>query len=238
METKKFFDIFAESFKDFARNPSMIASGVGLFIFVYLLSRVGGKIAYSFQTSFSNTIWIVLFFILILAFGAFTLGGVVGRYKKNREDIKYFLNGKRFWLRNFLILITFAVLYALMNLILFLFTEAMVRFSSNFSVSTDVFRLVLFLISFAYFAGVIIFFSFSGQMVVLNDFKFIEGLRASFRFVKENYLTTLALNVIIFVLFWIFNRAPETLSGFLSYAVFLPFYFVLLTRFVLISEKK
>lgn len=236
MKIEDFFRVFAESLKDFIRNPSIIASGFALFIFISLISFIGGRIAYSFQTTLSNTLWIAAFFVLLLAFGAFILGGIVGNYNKKTSN-GYFLNASKFWFRNLLVLITFAILYFLIYLIFFLFTEAMIRISSIFPVSPDVIQLSLFLISFAYFTGVIIFFSFSSQMAVLKDSKFIDGIRASFKFVKKNYLPTLALNIIVFVLFWIFSRAPGKLSGFLSYVLLIPFYFALLTRFVLMNEK-
>jgi len=242
MIAKRFLGLFSDSLKDFSRNFWIIIAGLFLFGAFLGISEIGGKIAYSFQTSISNLVWTLAYIAIIFVIGGFVFAGMIGVAGKavrgKRSGWKdFFISGKKFWFRNFLVLVLFLVLFDLMNGILFVFGEFMIYLSGWYAVSSEVFRALLFFISFAYLAGFFVFFSFTQFFIVLEDKKLWGGIKSSWKFVKENYLETLSMIVIFFVIFRLTSRIGGNLELLLIYGLVLPYLAFIWTRFVLAGAR-
>jgi len=137
------------------------------------------------------------------------------------------------WFGSFLVLTAYLVFFNLINLSLFLFTRIMIALSPSFVLSTGVFRFFGLLIAFVWVAGIIIFTSFAAFYIVIERESFFRGMMYSARLVKKEYLETLCLSVIFFVVVALIEQIGGTASEVLNYFLVLPYLFLIMTRFVL-----
>lgn len=237
MKSKKFFDIFTKAIMGLYKNPAVFIAATVFFIFVFSISLLGKKIAPFLQSSVSNILWVTIFFIIFLAGAAFLFGAVSDFMKPKKESRGFFNSGRKFWLRNFLLLAILWVLMVMGNGILFLFTKFMTVANPIFAISEATFKIIAFLIYFFWLILFVIFFSFSNCYCVLYDLRLKESIGKSFSLVKKEYLATLSLLVIIFVLTFFLNMIPGSLGEVLVYLISIPLTVFTLTKFVIFSEE-
>jgi len=155
------------------------------------------------------------------------VGRLLGRVRLGRV---FFEAGREFWFRNSLVLFLFLIFFQLINIVLFVFTRVMI--SGEFGISVEAFRLISTLISFVLVVGIGVFLTFSNFFVVVKNLSAFGGVRSSIGFVKREYLATLSLSVILFVIVYLVGRIGGIAADLISYVLVLPFAFLVLTRFV------
>jgi len=237
MKFKEFFNLIENGVRDLFRKPFVIFPGLVFFLFLFGFSNLGGKFGYLLQTTPTNVAWIIGSVIVLLGVGGFISAGLIGLCVKivRKEKVKdaFFSSAKKFWFRNFLVLVLFLVFFNLINLTLFLFTKFMISVSGTFSVSASVFRILSMLITFVWIAGIIIFFTFSNFYTVGDNLGVGAGIRKSRGLVRKEYPATLSLSVILFVVVFLVGKISGVVVDLINYGVVLPLTFLIFTRFVI-----
>ncbi len=239
MSDKSMFSLVKSSLANFFRSPILIALGVVLFFFFFVYSKFGGTAAHYFQTTFSNLFWVLFSTaVFILVSGVFTTLFIFYSQKDCKIlKIKAQSAIKKFWLKNSLVVFLYLIFFNLVNLTLLLFTRLLIYLSPHFRISVEMFRLSSTIIAFVWVAAIIIFLSFVSFFIVLENLPFFSAIRSSINFVKWNYIPTLSLTVIFYVVIFFINKINNAYADFLNYALVLPFMFLLLTRFVIEFRK-
>ena len=241
MNIKEFFDLLKESVKDFFRQPRIVLPALCFLIFVFLASFAGKSFA-SFQSSWGNIIWTSAFFLIFIFVGALFLGVMISVAKEKNSSKENtlkgaFNEGARNWIANFLALFTFSVLYWIVIGILYVLTEIILSFQPAIVLSILQFKLVAFFVLFAFLAGVFIFFSFMNFYISIYSLNLADSVRKSFSLVRKEYLAVLSLSVLFFVLYWLTAKLPNYFAEVVEYLILLPFFVILMTRFVMRCEK-
>jgi hypothetical protein len=235
MNAKEFIEIFREGIKDLFRGWKIIIPSLFLWGVIYLISRFGGNLAYRLQTTVSNIAWTGIAWVVSLVVMSYFFSGMIGmafgivRGKKN----SFFKNSNKFWFRNLVILIIIGVMFnILINGSLFIFSKAMIWLSQSFTISVFGFKFISIIISFIWLASVLIFLTFSSFFLIKDDLKVVESFKRSKNFVKKNYLGTLSLSVVLFVVFYLIARVGGIYGNILEYGILLPLIVLIFVRFV------
>lgn len=228
MKFSQFVNLFLESVKDLVRKPILLLPGLLLFGFIFGFSELGGKVAYSLQSTQSNTLWVIFSTIFLLGIGAIISVSLVllASNSKIRKVGKYFV-------RTFVILLLYLVLFNLINLVLYIFTLIMSSLSNAFVLPISIFSLLIFIIYFLFIAGPIIFLTFSHVFVVTRDASVKKAISLSFGLVRKEYLATLSMSVLLFVIVFLVGLIESLVGDIIQYVVIVPLTFVIFTRFVL-----
>lgn len=228
MRFREFSDILKDAVKDFFRRPVLLPT-IGFLIFVFAATFVAGKLA-NFSSSWGNIIWTISFFLVFLFVGSFFLGTMISivACKKN-----YWKHGAQKTLQNFFALVVFSILYWIIVGILYVITEFMLALQPTVVLSILQFKILAFLILFAYTAGFFVFFSFVNVHITIGNVNFLVGIKKSFQFARREYIATLFVNVLFFVLYYFIAELPQYVGEAVEYLIFLPLFVIILTKFVL-----
>ena len=224
MNLEKFFKLFKESLIDFYKKPLVIVCGIVLWMTFYGVGAIGGSIAYNFDKTIENVIWVVISGGVLAGISGFILSGMIGLSLGKG----FFKNAKKFWLENSGILILFVLLFEVINLLLFVFTWIMINV--NFKIPENGFKIISLIISFIWLVGIMIFFTFSNFTLVVGNLRIKQAVKKSFSLVKNSYLFVLGLNILSFLAFLLIGEVDYI--GIVSFVVILPYYVFVLTRFV------
>lgn len=238
MKTKEFLNLISESLRDLVRNPLILVPGIVLWIIVSLISEAGGKIAYNLQTTASNVVWLAVTFIVFFAISGGILSGLIGMSSKlenGKAKWKEFNFGvRKFWFRNFIILLFFVILYnVVVNGPLFLFTKLMIYLKPTLELSPEVFRILSLVLAFLLLIGIVIFFTYSNFYVVIENLGIVRSFRKSIKLVKKEYLATISLLVLLFVVYRLILFLPGVTAELVEYVLLVPFGAILMTKFVM-----
>lgn len=235
MKEKSILQFVKESLFGFCKVPALPFLGVLLFLLFWSYSKFGSAVARFFQSTTSNTLWIVASVVFLLicggVFSTFLIVISKDRITKTKTSLSVAL--RKFWLKNSLTLFIFLIFFNLVNLTLFIFTRIMIFASSWFTVQPETFRLLSILISFFWVAAIIIFFSFTSFFIILEDLSFLEGIKSSLRFVKKEYISTLSITVVFYALISFIKFFDSIYADLINYIIVLPLMFFVLTKFVL-----
>ena len=148
---------------------------------------------------------------------------------------EFFLNGRKFWGKSFLITIIITIIYAAVWGV----SNYGVLFAGKmFGFNLLAAQITFICVFLAGWIGILLFFLFSNFYLVLYDLKIRECLGKSFRFVKNNYFLVLILFIIAVIISFLINRIEsDIVVGFLSYIILMPFVIRLFTNFILESER-
>ena len=108
----------------------------------------------------------------------------------------------------------------------------------SFNLAINSAQVIFVLIYFIGLVGLLIFVTFASPLLIIKDLKFKDSIKSSIKLVKKEYLATLGLSTILFILFFLINKIPGIIGEILEYAVIVPYLSIILTRFVIISEDK
>jgi len=234
-----FAGLFKDSFKDFVKNPNLILPSILLLAFLIIFSKGLVKASSSFQIAPSSILFIISFIVISLLATSFFFSSLIGMSKeaiKGKSKIKdLFSYSKKFWLKNFLIILLIYVLYRLINLALIYGINSAGQ-ALNLQLSTA--QIIFFILYFASIAGILIFLTFSSFYLVIFNSKIIESMKKSILFVKKNYVFTLSILIIFFALnqllsMLIGNIVQGLLFDVINYVFIMPYLSIILTRFVI-----
>lgn len=239
MKAKNFFNLFGKSPLELFKNPILFLPGIFLWIFFFAINKLGLKVGYLLTNTLTNISWVILITLIAFAIIAFIFGGTISlsinTIKKTKKD--FFSSAIKFWLSNFLIFIFLFLIYnILINGSLFLYTKLMLYLLPYFEIPIVAFKAIAFLISAFWICAVLLFLAFSNFFAVIKNQKTKQAVKSSIKFVKSHYLETLALSIIIFITFFLLSQLPQKISDFLNYALIIPFYTLLITRFILEND--
>ena len=236
--------IIEHSFIRLRENFFLIIPSFLLFVLLSLWSNLSERINYSFQSSFTFSLWLIFFGFVYLGFTSFFLSGLIGLSKDSIENkfrlLKMLQYGKRFWFRMFLInLIVLAVMAFIFGISLFIGSISIQVLSPTNSIILD------FLIKIAGLLGAVIFLSLANFYLVIRDFSVIDSVKTSHRVVKKNYGEVLIILLSLFILNWILLEFiggsaewQNTLIDLINSIIIVPLTSLLLTEFALERYSK
>ncbi|MBU0760998.1 MAG: hypothetical protein KJ600_01270 [Nanoarchaeota archaeon] len=232
MKPKDFFNLFAAG-RGLYKAPAIIAVSLSFWIFLFLLSKLGERIAPSLQTTFANIAWTVFAGLVSLVAASYFFAGLIGMSKGKVKFGEFGKHANKFWFGNFQVIL------------LIILASAIVRLAAHFGalfigralgLEVDAALFVFMIIYLAGLVGVLIFLTFSSFFLVVEDLKVRESIRKSIKFVRKNYWETLVLSFALFVLGFLVGRIPGFAGEVLEYALVVPFVVLVLTRFVLLRK--
>jgi hypothetical protein len=238
MNTKNFFVVFKESPRGLYKNPQIFIFAAALWGIFRLLSFISVQVNYHLTTTIPIVAWLIVFSIISLAIMSFFFSGIIGftgeAIHKKAKFRSFFSSGKKFFLRNFLVLLIIALLsiavgriahYAALYIGLFL--------SLQLNYATALFVLIYFL----ELIFIVMFFTFAIFFVVLKNETAFKGIKSSFKFVKKEFLATLSLSVILFIFLFLLNKLGGFYAELVEYLIIIPFVAFIFSRFVLENSK-
>jgi len=177
---------------------------------------------------------LIFFSFISLALLAFFFSGLIGISKdiqqKNLKLKKFLIYSKKFWLRNFLIILIITTLTFLSgrvsHYLAFYIGKAI-------NLSTNPATILFFLIYISILLGIIILFTYSSFFLVLYNLKTIESIKSSIKFVKKEYINTLIITIIFFIVFFILEKNKNILFDLIEYGLIVPYISILTTEFIL-----
>jgi hypothetical protein len=239
MRPKEFFNLFGQSLKEMLKNPIVVIPGLVLWAFLFGFSKLSFVVNHRLQNTITITSWLGFFFLVSLCAMSFVFSGLIGMSKKGvKEKIgsrDFFKSAGKHGLRNFIVLLFLSAVSALIGQIAYYGAFYIGRF---LKLGVTPALAVFILIYLAGLLGVLIFFSFSNFCLVVNDLGIIKGVRSSIKLVKKEYLAALSMSVILFVVLFLFNKISGKIAEIVEYGVLLPYFAIVLTRFVIEIEKK
>jgi len=238
MKVQKFVGLFREGSERLIRNPVIAIPGLVLWAILLGISKISVKVNYNLSNSISLTAWVILIALVTYLFMAFTFAGIIGmghKAFKGRVKIADFIeSAKKFGLKNYSIILIIIVLSILIGRIAFYGATYIGR---AFNLGLGAAEAVFILIYFAGLIGILIFFTFSSFFLVIDNLSVKESIRRSFRLVKREYPSTVALSLVLFVLAYLVRRIPTDVGGIVEYGLAIPFFALVLVGFVLANRK-
>jgi hypothetical protein len=240
MSLKFLIDLFKKSFVTYLKNPYIIVPSVFLWIFIIAFSSLSVKLNYILQNTFLLSTWLVVFSILILLIISFFFSGLIGlcflSIKRQSNLADFFKYSKKFWLKNFIVIIT--ILMGI-NIIRFISHNIGIIVGQSLALDVKIATGLFFILYFGGIIGFLIFFSFSSVYLVSYDFSILKSIKKSFGLVKSNYIETLIILTLYFVISQILEKNIPRLGVEIINAFFIvPYFAVLLVRFVYGTEGK
>lgn len=191
--------ILKKALQDYAKNPIILIPCFFLYVFLYLFSKFSVQINYKLQTTALLTGWIILFSLVSLLIMGFLFSGIIGMsynaIKKRSRIIDMWKYGKKFWLKNFLIIVFIVIL---LNANRFVSHNIAFVIGKTMGLEIKPAEILFFIIYFAGLIGIIIFFTFSSFYLVIKNSSLRESLKRSMMLVKKRYLDTLIILVLFF----------------------------------------
>ncbi len=241
MTVNKFFKAIERSIIDLIKNFKLIMAGLILGVIIFLFS----KFSYTINKTLVNTptiiIWLVFSTLITLAAFSFFFSGMIGVSARivKKEKVKFFkeflFNSKRHFFNNLLILI----IITLAGGIIWVIANYGVMYTGKYlNLELKSATILFMLIYFLFIISFLMFFTFSIFFTVLNDLNFSKSIKKSFNFVKRNYVETLSLNVLTFIIIGLFNKINNPLFDIFEYILLAPLFILIFSRFALIYEGK
>jgi hypothetical protein len=233
MKAKKFFGIFEKGLKELGRNWRIVVLSVLLGFLLFVVSKIGLAFAPSMETTFANIVWTIFFGVISIILISYFSAGLIAMAKKSIKEkagFKEFTSkASLFWFRNFLIVLVIVLISIAIGRIAH-YGALFAGKALELGVNTAVFLFVL--IYFAELIGILMFFTFSNVFLIVKDLSVWASVKNSARFVKKEYLPTLCLSIVFFVIYYFVNLIPGIFGDFVAYAFVVPFAVLVLTRFV------
>lgn len=237
MRVKNFFGLFEEGLNDFFRNPRIVIPGLVLWGFIILFSRYGGGISQTQQTVISAYGLLIIFIVVLLSFTSFVFAGMIGMAKEivsKKKGGGFFSDLGKFGLRNLWIISLITIVSVLIGRAAH---YGAFYIGKTLNLGLGVAQFVFILIYFIGLIGVLIWFTFSSFFLVINRLDVGDSIKSSFSFVKMNYLATLSLSVMLFIIYYLVGMVAGRVGEALEYVILLPYATLVLTRFVLKNKK-
>lgn len=240
MSLKFLAGLFKKSFEIYLKNPYIIIPSVFLWIFIIAFSALSVKLNYILQNTFLLSTWLVIFSILILSIVSFFFSGLIGMcfLSINRKSnlIDFFKYSKKFWLKNLIVII---IILLGINTIRYIAHNLGIIIGQSLALDIRIATVLFFILYLGGIIGFLIFFSFCSVYVVAYDLSILDSIKKSFNLVKKNYIETLIILTLYFVISQILERYAARIGVEIINAFFIvPYFAVLLVRFVYRIEEK
>jgi len=229
--------LLADSLRDFKKNPIVAFPTISLLIFFILFSKLSIQINYALRSETTLTLWLIVFSVVMLAATSYFLSGLIGMSKdaiRKKASVRDFLSySKKFWFRNFVIILITILVYAVVNIIAIYGTLGIGK-ALELPISTATF--VFYLIHFAGLIGIMMFLTFASFSLILHDLSIKKSIKESISVVRKNYLDVLSILVIFFILGQVVNfigRFDIRLVELVNAIFLVPYFSLVLTRFIL-----
>ena len=176
-----------------------------MFILLLLLSALGRTLAPSLTTNISNTLWLISYSLISLIVMGCTLAGLIGvanaiiAHRTTSVHILY-MGGialLRKGIKN-----TGALLLIILGYNAILWIAYLIAFGIGHLLTLDVTlaRIVFIFFLFIGLVSLLLFLTFTSFFLVSSALSIFSSMKSSIRLVKKEYLSTLALIVLFFVL--------------------------------------
>lgn len=240
MSLKFLIDLFKKSFEIYLKNPYIIIPSIFLWLFIIAFSALSVKLNYILQNTFLLSTWLVVFSILILLIISFFFSGLIGmcflsveRKSNFRDFLKY---SRKFWLKNFIVII---IILMGINIVRFISHNIAIIIGKSLELDVRIATGLFFILYLGGIIGFLIFFSFSSVYLVSYNFSILKSIKKSFNLVKKNYIETLIILTLYYVISQILERYAARIGVEIINALFIvPYFAVLLVRFVYGIEGK
>lgn len=231
MSAQEFFSLIKESLKEIYGKPLIVLLSLVLWAVLFGVSKIGGSFAYDLTTTGGNVGWSIFVSIVAMLVISFIFSGMIGIVKSKKEMWKSLLdNSRKFVFRNFIVMLIILIITIAVFWVSFGLAFGIGRL---FAMQPQTAAVVFALLYFIGLVGILIFFTFSSFYLVIENLKVGASLRKSFKLVGREYLATLSLLVILFVLGYLFNLIPGIYGELLIYLLLVPFVVTVMTKFVL-----
>lgn len=208
MEIKKIVNLFVDSFILLIKNPIIALPSVFMLLVQILFFPLFFKLNSSIIEQSVLIHWLYLtpqIIISLLVISFFTSLMIFLSKEVIKSKKSYSLKGYKFTFKTFSILIVYIILYLVLILLFYVIS----KIGNYFQIQLEVFSIVLFLVYMVALLGVFIFISFPVFISIVENFNVSKSIKSSILFVKNNYLSTLVL----FIIFFILGELVKTLSS-------------------------
>ena len=240
MSLKFLIGLFKKSSEVYLKNPYIIAPSIFLWFFIIAFSTLSVKLNYILKNTFLLSAWLVVFSILILLIISFFFSGLISmcflsiKGKSNWAD--FFKYSKKFWFKNFIVII---IILISINIARFISHNTAIIIGKSLALDVRIATGLFFILYFGSIIGFVIFFSFSSVYLVAYNFGILKSIKKSFSLVKKNYIETLIILTLYFVVSQILERYISRIGvEIINALVLVPYFAVLLVRFVYEIEGK
>lgn len=228
MSVNFFFKKFVDGLKVLYERPVFVALGLLLGLVLTALSGLGGRIAVYLQTTPSNIAWVVGFGLVSLSIVSYFSSGIIGLTKK--EGLMWFFkNGNKFWLKN---LGVFVVIFVSSMVVWAVAHYGAIFLGKAIGLEIEIATVLFVLIYFAGLTGFLIFLSFASFFLVLKRISVREAISKSGVFVKNNYIVTLSLLIVFFVLYSVLDLVGGVLGDLIAFGFLFPYFIIVFKEFV------
>ncbi len=231
----KLLSLFSNSLINLYKNPILVIPPMLLLGFMNILSKLSVQINYQLNTKFALTLWLIFFSIISLLIISFFLSGLIGMsydaIKGKAKLNRFFYYSKKFWLRNFIVILIILILY---NIVQFAPTFIVFYIGKALALELKPAQFLYFLILFVGLIGIIIFMAFSSFYLIIKNISIKESIYNSILLVKKNYISVLAIVLLFFIFNSFINLIEKKIIVDLINSVFtLPYISLILTNFLL-----
>lgn len=234
MNFKYFLSLFKQSSHAFYKNPLIILFSVILFALSYLLSLF----FYYIESSFSIvSLYISIVYFLVFLFLSSPILSILISFSKESlnnksgASLRKSLPSFKLWIPNFVvILITALALY----LILILANLIALYIGKFFTLSLSSAQIIFFII---YFIGLllILFLTYASFILVSKNLTIMNSIKHGISLAKKEYLLTLSVVLIFFVLNQIvsyLSSIHSSIPALINSLILFPYLVLILTKIV------
>lgn len=234
------FECLKKTGESLKKRPWVFVIGVCLFLIVQALSflsiSVNELLAQMIGAQASQTTqilvlggWLLIYTAINFLFLAGIFAGLIGFLDSKR----FFSSIKKYSFKNFLVLIAIACVY--------IAVWAIAQYGANFvgkglGFDLETAIILFFILYFAGFFGILIFFSFSHFYVVLKNRSVSESVKDSWRFVRRHYVFVVCASIVLYLVSFGLGRIPELAGSFIEYAILIPVLAAFMVQ--LVKEEK
>lgn len=246
MNFSDFFNNLKLSFNDFIKNPFLILPTLILMFLLILLSKMSVFANHTLANTSSFILTSVFSFyslivLLIVSFFTSMLiyfsGEAINKRFGKSSLSSFFKKSIKFWIGNFIIII---LGIALLDLSIFLSTRVAAFLGHSFDFTGDQ-ALWLFKSIFLLCMLLIAFLAYSSFAFILEDSSIWKGIRKSIRIVKKNYISTLILIALFYLIGILIDmlgtKTNPIISSIIYSAIISPYFAIVFSRIVLNNKE-
>lgn len=231
-------NILKNGLKDFYNNSIVVIPALLLLIFLFIFSELSARVNYNLNSNFLLTIWLVFFGLVSLLIISFFLSGLIGTSldivkRKKLNFYKIFSYSKKFWFKNFIIML---VILASYNIVSYIAREGASFIGRSLELAVEQAAVIFFFIYFLGLAGGIVFLTFSSFYLVLQDKGVLRSIKSSISLVRKQYIFTFVILVSFFAINSLLELTGKQIIGDIINLFLVPYFSLLMARIIIESK--